>query len=110
MSVHVYKAADDGRLKPARVLDRAENTLAGKGQLWVDGSDATCDELQKIIDVDRATLRLQTNKLNSKVGRTVFESVDPERVKKVEATGKQVEVQLERLEKLQKSKGCPTTA
>merc|ERR1712127_979299 len=42
----VYKRADEGVLNSARVIERAK---AGK---LVDGSGATCGELQKLIDVD----------------------------------------------------------
>lgn len=102
----VYKAADDGKLKPARVIERAENTLLGTGQKLVDGSGATCAELQKIIDVDTATLNLERNKLNSKVGMQVYSRLDPEEVKKVERIEKTMEQQLERLDQLKTSKGC----
>merc|ERR1711907_504583 len=102
----VYKAADDGKLKPSRVIQRAENTILGSGQQLVDGSGATCSELQKIIDVDRATIALEKNKLNSKVGRAAFEVIDPDEIKKVELIEKKVEQQLERLETLKANKGC----
>ena len=58
----VYKRADEGVLNSARVIERAK---AGK---LVDGSGASCSELEKIINVDkknvlnniRAHIRAQT--------------------------------------------------
>eukprot|EP00966_Prymnesium_polylepis_P010695 246489-Prymnesium_polylepis.1 len=53
----VYKCADDGTLNRLAVIERAQ-----KNQL-VDGSDATCGELRRIVGVDRATLKLDKDKL-----------------------------------------------
>ena len=72
---------------------------AEKGQL-VDGSGATCAELKKIIEVDRATLELEKAKLNSKIGVAIFTSVDPAQITKVENVEQVVEKQVDRLDKL----------
>ena len=102
----VYMAADNGKLKPARVIERAQNTIAGTGQQLVDGSGATCAELQKIIDVDRAALTMERAKLNSKVGKKLFEAIDPDQIKTVEQIEQRVDQQLQRLDKLKATKGC----
>merc|ERR1711871_1847273 len=102
----VYKAADEGKLKPARVIERAENTILGSGQKLVDGSGATCAELQKILDVDRATLTLERAKLNSKVGTTLYQAIDPEKIKAVQEIEEKVAKQVDRLENLKAAKGC----
>ena len=99
----VYKRADEDRLKMSDVITRAE-----KGQL-VDGSGATCAELVKIIEVDRATLDLEKNKLKSKVGKAVYSKVDPVQIKKAEAVELAVEKQVQRLDELlaiKTKKGC----
>ena len=96
----VYLAADEGRLKPQRVLERAENTLSGTGQQLVDGSDATCAELQKLIDVDRATLVLEKKKLTANIKK------NPVQLKLVEDLEQLLERQVNNLQMLEVKKGC----
>merc|ERR1719199_2357154 len=55
----VYKRADEGVLTSARVIERAK-----KGQL-VDGSGASCAELEKIIAVDKKAIKFEKDKLDA---------------------------------------------
>merc|ERR1711924_585393 len=49
-----------GTLTSARVIERAK-----KGQL-VDGSGATCDELEKLIAVDKKAIKFEKDKLEAR--------------------------------------------
>merc|ERR1719453_876944 len=55
----VYARADEGVLNSARVIERAK---AGK---LVDGSGATCSELEKIIAVDKKAVQFEKDKLEA---------------------------------------------
>eukprot|EP00964_Phaeocystis_antarctica_P102997 scaffold68303_cov48-Phaeocystis_antarctica.AAC.1 len=55
----VYKRADQGTLNSARVIQRAKD-----GEL-VDGSGATCEELTKIIAVDKKAVQFEKDKLEA---------------------------------------------
>jgi len=63
-------------------------------------SSATCDELKKIIGIDRAALKYEKEKLKSMGGD------DPAQVKIVEDVEQAVGKQIERLLLLKTSKGC----
>merc|ERR1719182_485554 len=58
----VYARADDGKLNSARVIERAK---VGK---LVDGSGASCDELKKLIAVDKEALEFEKDKLEAMGG------------------------------------------
>lgn len=83
----VYKAADDGALNSALVIERAKN-----GKL-IDGSSATCNELSRIIDVDRSALKASNAPLMREMG------ID-QNVEQVVAQ------QIEKLVLLKRSRGC----
>lgn len=91
----VYKRADEGVLNSARVIERAK---AGK---LVDGSGASCSELEKIISVDKKAVKFEKDKLEAMGGKA-----DPKDIKIVDDAEKAIEAQLKKLAGLQKSKGC----
>ena len=91
----VYKRADEGILNSARVIERAK---AGK---LVDGSGATCSELEKIIAVDKKAVKFEKDKLEA-----LGSAADPAKKKIVADAEKAIEAQIKKLEKLQKTKGC----
>merc|ERR1712072_401171 len=93
----VYKRADEGKLSIARTVQRAK-----EGKL-VDGSGATCDELEKIIAMDKKAIQFEKDKLDAQ-GRG--DKVGPAEKKMVAETEKAIEEQLKKLTKLQKTKGC----
>jgi predicted transcriptional regulator len=96
----VYKRADEDVLNTARVVERAK---AGK---LVDGSGATCSELEKIIGVDKKAVAFEKDKLEA-MGETMGVS---EADKKVVADAeKAIEVQIVKLEALRTNKGCELT-
>ena len=67
----------------------------------MDGSTATCTELNQIMDVDRASLKIEKNLLQF--------MKDPEQIKKVEGVEQALEKQIERLDKVlvaKTAKGC----
>jgi len=90
----VYKRADEGVLNSARVIERAK---AGK---LVDGSSATCGEIEKIIAVDAKAVQFEKDKLEAMGGG----SADQKKV--VLEAEKAIEKQIQKLKSLQKSKGC----
>merc|ERR1719163_321731 len=91
----VYKRADEGVLNSARVIERAK---AGK---LVDGSGATCSELEKIIAVDKKAVQFEKDKLEA-----MGSKADPKDKKTVAEAEKAIEKQIKKLESLQKTKGC----
>ena len=91
----VYKRADEGVLNSARVIERA------KAGTLVDGSSATCAELDKLIAVDKEAVQFEKDKLEAMGGKA-----DPASVKIVADAEKAIEAQVKKLAGLQKSKGC----
>ena len=91
----VYKRADEGVLSSARVIQRAKD-----GKL-VDGSGATCDELAKIIAIDKKAVQFEKDKIEAQGSKA-----DPAAKKIVLEAEKAIEKQLTKLAALQKSKGC----
>merc|ERR1719453_2750484 len=90
----IYKRADGGKLNAARAIER---TKAGK---LVDGSSATCGELEKIIAVDAKAVQFEKDKLEALGGG----SADQKKI--VLEAEKAIEKQIQKLKGLQKSKGC----
>jgi len=90
----VYKRADEGSLTSARVIERAK-----KG-LLVDGSGATCDELEKLIAVDKKAVKFEKDKLDAMGGG------DAATRKIVEEAEKVIEAQVLKLQAKQKAKSC----
>tara|TARA_B110001452_G_scaffold148690_1_gene123788 strand:+ start:2857 stop:4182 length:1326 start_codon:yes stop_codon:yes gene_type:complete len=86
----VYIRADEGKLTNKGVIERASS-----GKL-VEGSGATCAELDQIMNVDRATIKVEQNLLKN--------MKDPEVIAKTEALEQSLERQVERLEGLKKAK------
>merc|ERR1712086_1157928 len=76
----VYIRADQGKLTNKGAIERAS-----KGQL-VDGSTATCAELNQIMDVDRASLKIEKNLLQF--------MKDPAEIKKVQDVEQALEKQM----------------
>jgi len=75
-------AADNGALQTARVIERAK----GVNGALVDGSDATCAELKRIIDVDRVALKdLQEDDVKDAVVKQVERLVQLKSSKKCSA-------------------------
>ena len=91
----VYKRADEGVLNSARVIERAK---AGK---LVDGSGASCSELEKIIKVDKKAMQFEKDKLEA-----MGSKADAKDKKTVDEAEKAIEAQIQKLAALQKSKGC----
>jgi len=89
----VYKRADKGQLNPARVIQRAKD-----GKL-VDGSGASCKELDEIVAVNKEALQFERERLDA-MSATEQASV----VADVERT---LESQLRRLRKVRQEKDCP---
>merc|ERR1712118_422428 len=85
----VYKRADEGTLTSARVIERAK-----KGQL-VDGSGASCAELEKIIAVDKKAIKFEKDKLDA-----LGSSADPALKKIVAEAEEAIESQIKKLESL----------
>merc|ERR1711990_1264086 len=85
----VYKRADKGELNAARVIDRARS-----GKL-VDGSGATCAELEKLISIDKKALAFEKDKLEA------MAKAAPAEKKAVEKAAKAIEEQIKKLEKKQ---------
>ena len=91
----VYKRADEGVLNSARVIERAK---AGK---LVDGSGASCAELEKIISVDQKAVKFEKDKLEAQ-----GDKADPKDKKVVAEAEKAIEKQIAKLKGLENSKGC----
>merc|ERR1712070_998603 len=91
----VYKRADSESLNAARVIDRARS-----GKL-VDGSGATCSELEKIIAVDKKAVQFEKDKLEAMGAKA-----DPKEKKIVAEAEAAISKQIDRLSKLKASKAC----
>merc|ERR1712216_525707 len=78
-----------------KVIQRAKD-----GKL-VDGSGATCDELAKIIAIDKKAVQFEKDKIEAQGSKA-----DPAEKKIVLEAEKAIEKQLVKLAGLQKSKGC----
>ena len=91
----VYIRADQGKLTNKGAIERAS-----KGQL-VDGSTATCTELNQIMDVDRASLKIEKNLLQF--------MKDPAEIKKVQDVEQALEKQIERLDGILEKKKTTKT-
>merc|ERR1719271_1648127 len=91
----VYKRAAEGTLTSARVIERAK-----KGQL-VDGSGASCAELEKIIAVDKKAIKFEKDKLDA-----LGSSADPALKKIVAEAEDAIESQIKKLESLKSAKSC----
>ena len=91
----VYKRADKDQLNAARVIDRARS-----GKL-VDGSGATCNELEKILAADKKAVAFEKDKLEA-----MGSKADPAEKKIVAEAEKAIEVQIKKLDGLKKTKGC----
>jgi hypothetical protein len=90
----VYKRADKDQLNAARVIDRARSNKL------VDGSGATCSELEKIIAADKKAVAFEKDKLEA------MDKADPAEKKLVAEAEKAIEAQLKKLDGLKKTKGC----
>jgi len=90
----VYARADEGKLNSARVIERAK-----QGKL-VDGSGATCSELESLIAVDKKAVRFEKDKLEAMGGN------DPAQKKIVDDAEKAIEAQVKKLQGKLKEKGC----
>jgi CO dehydrogenase/acetyl-CoA synthase epsilon subunit len=86
--------ADEGSLNAARVIERA------KQDLLVDGSSASCDELDKLIAADREAMEFEKEKLDAIGGS------DPAQKAKVQATEEKIQSQVNKLKQLRKDKSC----
>jgi hypothetical protein len=91
----VYKRADEGTLNSARVIDRARS-----GKL-VDGSGASCSEIEKIIAVDKKAVKFEKDKLEAMGSKA--DAKEKQIVAEAEVA---IEKQLTKLEGLKKTKGC----
>ena len=91
----VYKRADKDQLNAARVIDRARS-----GKL-VDGSGATCNELEKILAADKKAVAFEKDKLEA-----MGSKADPAEKKIVAEAEKAIEVQIKKLDGVKKTKGC----
>lgn len=91
----VYKRADKDTLNSARVIDRARS-----GKL-VDGSGATCAEIEKIIAADKKAVQFEKDKLEA-----MGSKADPKEKKIVAEAEAAISKQIERLTTLKKSKAC----
>ena len=87
----IYKRADEGRLNAARAIERAKT-----GDL-VDGSSATCSELDALLEVDREAIEFEKDKVDARFGN------DKAKVQKTEDT---LQAQVDKLKKIRKEKGC----
>jgi len=84
----VYKRADEGDLKMARVIERAK-----QGKL-VDGSGASINELSRIIAVDKKAIKLEKERVDA----------SREELKQLEQTEKAIDAQVKKLELLRRQK------
>merc|ERR1719460_891470 len=90
----VYARADAGQLNSARVIERA------KAGTLVDGSGATCSELESLIAVDKKAVQFEKDKLEAMGGK------DAAQKKVVADAEKAIEAQVKKLESKKKEKGC----
>jgi len=87
----VYKRADEGSLTAARAIERAKS-----GKL-VEGSSATCSQLEKIVEIDVKSLRFEMQKL---------EAVDDPAIKNIVSNAANaIEAQVKKL-KAEQAKRC----
>ena len=95
----VYKRADMGQLNAARVIERAK-----KGTL-IDGSSASCAELNRIIAVDNEALEFEKDKLDAiEAYGTGEEKVKQTKI--VDEAEQAIFKQIQKLKLLRVSKGC----
>lgn len=85
--------ADEGGLNSARAIERAKT-----GEL-VDGSSASCSELDALIAIDREAVQFEKDKLGARFGKDK---------KVVEDTKNELQGQIDKLKKLRKKKRCNT--
>merc|ERR1711988_914708 len=85
----VYKRADEGTLTSARVIERA------KAGTLVDGSGASCSELERIIAVDKKAIKFEKDKIEA-----LGSAADPKVKASVEEAEKAIEKQIKKLEGL----------
>ena len=91
----VYIRADQGKLTNKGAIERASSDKL------VDGSSATCAELREIMNIDRATIKIEQNLLKG--------MKDPEQISKVKDIQQKLETQAVRLDKIleaKAAKGC----
>lgn len=93
----VYQRADEGKLNAARVIERAK-----KGEL-VDGSSATCDELQTLLSIDKEALVFEKEKLAA----LNVEGAYKLQKKQVADAQDMIELQIKKLEERRVAKNCP---
>jgi ribosomal protein L27 len=91
----VYKRADEDVLNAARVIERAK---VGK---LVDGSGASCAELEKIILINRKAVKFEKDKIEALEGMA-----DPAQITVVRNAENAIEAQILKLQKLQKDRKC----
>jgi len=90
----VYQRADEGRLSAARAIERA------KQNRLVEGTSATCTELENIIAVDKKAVKYERDKL------AAMGSTDPEQKDVVKEIENKMNAQITKLEGLRKKKEC----
>ena len=90
----VYARADAGKLNAARTIERAKT-----GDL-VDGSSANCNELDKLIAVDREALEYEKEKLDALGGKDAAQKAT------VADVEKKLQTQIDKLKVIRKDKGC----
>ena len=88
--------ADEDKLNVARAIERA------KANKLIDGSGATCKELERILVADRKAIRFE----KEKVAAMKDTNADPADIEVVADAQKAIEKQVEKLAGLQASKGC----
>ena len=91
----IYARADAGRLNAARTIERAKT-----GDL-VDGSSATCSELDSLLEVDREAIEFEKDKVDSRFGAGKD---------KVQKTEDLLQGQVDKLKKIRKDKGCKSAS
>merc|ERR1719424_434408 len=90
----IYARADAGKLNAARTIERAKT-----GDL-VDGSSANCDELDKLIAVDREAVEYEKEKLEALGGNNAVQK------KTVQEVEDKLQAQINKLKVIRKDKGC----
>ena len=94
----VYKRADENTLNFARAIERAKS-----GDL-VDGSSATCEELSRIIAVDKKAIQFEIDKIEALSDRGSDPSYNE--AKLVGSRKAALEAQVKKLDALVVSKSC----
>merc|ERR1740130_1815036 len=92
----IYARADAGKLNAARTIERAKT-----GDL-VDGSSANCEELDKLIAVDREAVEYEKEKLEALGGSNAAQK------KTVQEVEDKLQAQINKLKVIRKDKGCKT--